>query len=91
MLPDQLKLDVKKEIIDYYDEIKFAIDIKAQELLLQLEPMPNTYNECKELLKLNLQLINRVECILNQSMIEINYFFEKNSICKGFFTKINAE
>ncbi len=68
-----LKYEIKNELIEYYDTIKFEIDIKSQRLLLI-----NKQND-SDVLDLYLRLIERVEYITNQNINEINDYFEKNT------------
>jgi hypothetical protein len=73
LLSEQLKHEIIKELIEYYDTIKFEIDIKSQRLLLI-----NKQND-SDVLDLYMKLIERVEYIFDQNIKEINNYFGKNA------------
>ena len=70
-LSEQIQFDIKSELIEYYDAIKFEIDIKSQRLLL--------INNDSNVLDLYLKLIERVEFIFNQNIDDVNSYFDKNA------------
>ena len=84
LLSEKLKYEIKNELIEYYETIKFEIDIKSQQLLLI-----DKKND-SDVLDSYLKLIGRVECIFNQNIDEINNYFEKNVILHRKNSKLVA-
>jgi hypothetical protein len=60
-----LKCAIKKELIDYYDSIKFDIEIRAQQLLITQEMSL----ERDALLNLNVQLVEKVKIIAQKGLM----------------------
>lgn len=65
---------IKKDLINYYDSMKFTIDIKVQELLkLECYKQDLKY----KLLDENNYLIEQIDRILNSNLDDVRNFFEK--------------
>lgn len=79
-----LKAEIKLDLINYYDTIKFDIDIKAQELLLNESVEENVRND---ILKLNMDLIDRVEDIFAENLKVINKYFDQENNLKSSLDK----
>jgi hypothetical protein len=69
----KIKLAIKLDFIKYFDDLKFEIDIKAQEMLCDQSLDENSK---EEILKINLNLLERVDEIFNNNLNLINNFFE---------------
>lgn len=74
----KLKSDIKLDLINYYDSIKFEIDIIAQKQLSTNEKSSsNLKNEQENLIELNKYLIERVDCLFDSNCIQIDEYFSK--------------
>jgi hypothetical protein len=81
-----LKSEIKNELINYYDGLKFEIDIRIQEILISIDRKLNQklsltdQNKLehvrKDLLKVNIKFIDCVDETCNKNMIEIEKYFQ---------------
>jgi hypothetical protein len=71
-----IKGQIKKELIDFYDSLSNKIDIRAQRLLLSFENKSQKENDIKRINELNSKLIKRIEKVLDSSLDQVNYYFE---------------
>lgn len=70
------KANLKKDLIEYYDQIKFAIDMKVQNLLVNIENSQTGIPDEKDyILKINFEMINIIEKIESFNMDQINLHF----------------
>jgi hypothetical protein len=78
--PAKLKSKIKSELIDYFDRVKFEIDISAQEnlALIQKEELGEKYEQ--DIISLNKKLIDKVDLIYNSNCIQIDDYFLKNNL-----------
>ena len=85
---NKLQSEIKVDLINYFDGLKFDIDIKAQEILCN-DSLADYYKE--HIVKLNMDYIDKIDEIFNQNIYFINDFFEnKQSIitdCPELFDK----
>jgi hypothetical protein len=61
--------EVKRDFINYFDNVKFEVDIKAQELLAQLS---DGSIERAKVLKVNLKMIELIEKLFEANMARLN-------------------
>jgi hypothetical protein len=74
----KLKSDIKLDLINYYDSIKFEIDIIAQKQLIVFEKnSPNLKHERENLIVLNKYLIEKIEFLFDSNCYQINEYFSK--------------
>ena len=76
---EKLKSDIKLDLIKYFEEVSFSIDIKAQELLSGVnEQVKLEFNkeEREQLLKLNNDWIERAEKILDSNLKRVNEYID---------------
>ncbi len=66
-------LQLKKHLISHYDRVKSEIDIDAQTALLEMTDETMR----KELLDVNLKMINECELRFNKNMADMNAEFAK--------------
>ena len=78
-----LKEDIKKQLIEYYERIKSEIDIKGFELLESLSKRRNAKdrdNTSFIIIKLNEYLVNQIDSHLDKNLNEINEYFNSDLI-----------
>jgi Leucine-rich repeat (LRR) protein len=72
---NKIKSDIKSDLINYFDGLKFDIDIKAQEILCN-ESLADYFKE--HILKLNMDLMDKIDEIFNNNMNLVNNYFESH-------------
>ena len=80
---NNLKEDIKKQLIEYYERIKSEIDIKGFELLESLSKRRNAKdrdNTSFIIIKLNEYLVNQIDSHLDKNLNEINEYFNSDLI-----------
>ena len=77
-----LKEDIKKQLIEYYERIKSEIDIKGFELLESLSKRnaKDRDNTSFSIIKLNEYLVNQIDSHLDKNLNEINEYFNSDLI-----------
>jgi hypothetical protein len=74
----ELKTKLKKELIDYYDQIKYDIDIRAQILMINSEKnQVQLHDKHSSILRINLEMIECVENIANSNMDLLKHYFSE--------------
>ncbi len=74
----ELKTKLKKELIDYYDQIKYDIDIRAQILMINSETnQVQLHDKHSSILRINLEMIECVENIANSNMNLLKHYFSE--------------
>jgi hypothetical protein len=70
--------EIKKELIEYYDSLKFAIDIKVQEKLKHEKPL-DEQDQSNRLLLLeeNVYLVEQIDRVLDSNLNDVNNFFDQ--------------
>lgn len=76
------EIEIKKELISYYDTIKSEIDIKALEILKYLRKVNNTNNQEdseieEKIIKKNEKLIKQVEKVFDLNLEQVNRYFKE--------------
>ena len=71
----KLKTDIKQELIDYYNGLKFDVDIKVQTLMKQMNE-----NMRHKLIQENLFLIDQIDRVCDSNLNDINEFFSSKII-----------
>ena len=76
------EIEIKKELISYYDTIKSEIDIKALEILKYLRKVNNTNNQEdseieEKIIKKNEKLIKQVEKVFDLNLEQVNRHFKE--------------
>jgi hypothetical protein len=67
-----MKGEIKRDLIDYFDSVKFEIDIQSQTKLINLtDPSP----ERDFLLKLNLELVNKVDELCTRNLLAVDNYY----------------
>lgn len=92
----KLKIEIKNELINYYDDLKFEIDIRVQEILISIDrklaensaktEQNKLENVRKDLLKANITFINTIDETCNKNLIDIEKYFHQSKS-----TSINKE
>ena len=79
---NNLKEDIKKQLIEYYERIKSEIDIKGFELLESLSKRnaKDRDNTSFIIIKLNEYLVNQIDSHLDKNLNEINEYFNSDLI-----------
>ena len=79
---NNLKEDIKKQLIEYYERIKSEIDIKGFELLESLSKRnaKDRDNTSFSIIKLNEYLVNQIDSHLDKNLNEINEYFNSDLI-----------
>lgn len=67
----KLKNEIKKELIDYYDSIKYELDIKVQQILEQ-----QNFIEKNSIAEQNIYLVNQIDRVLDSNLKDINEYFD---------------
>ena len=76
-----IKAEIKKEIIEYYENIKYDIDLRGQELLV----LQKANNDL--IVENYLNLINKIDTICDLNLNEINSFFQTTNDENDILTK----
>ena len=84
----EVKEKIKKDLINYYDIVKFQIDIDIQETLIK-QVSDITDNLKYELVEINKKLIDKVDSNCNHSMNEINNYFDSLNQLNTLFSNMD--
>ena len=80
-LKEKLKSEIKTDLINYYDSLKFSVDIEAQKIIIHVND--------KHLINDNLFLIEKIDQILNSNMNDVNQFFTNwSQVDEDYWSKI---
>jgi hypothetical protein len=89
----EIEEKLKNDLIDYYDSLKFDIDIKAQaHELLNQESLKQ--DQTNKLFEENVYLVEQIDRVLNSNLNDISHFFENwnyHSLEINFFENFHEE
>jgi hypothetical protein len=74
---NQIKSVLKQDVIKYYETVKSEIDITAQEFLINQRL--HDESTAKQVLKTNLNLIEKCDEILDKTLKQINDYYDLNT------------
>jgi hypothetical protein len=78
LILNKLKEELKIETIDYYDNLKNKIDLKAQSLMLNDDNLNE--KDKKEILEENIFLIEQIDRVFNSNLNDLNQIFQNQNI-----------